>query len=202
MKILRNSEQDDLRKIFPFLWYDDIDADQNRPKEQRTYKRGLISLFDHILTDVEASQEILFYQQAIKSGEDSRLFHKYLNYEQRYLALYESLYKRYRLFHFGFPDNFDVANSPETSEAMAFFAYESITEFLETCTASLRERPKMVDGEYQGIEFLSLAMPEIEVLLLGNYDLTAIAYFKNDISMLALKKEIERNGLYLIQSLS
>jgi hypothetical protein len=145
---------------------------------ESNHSRGLdISVFDHWLSESEAEQEIMFYSQDLIKNE--KQFNIYKKYENRFYNYFNELYDCTKIFTMFY-------NIRSYYKIMQF---DSKEEFILYVLRSIRE-------EF----FIRLIIPEYQILIDTNYDLThrVIWNKKNQFGYEKFISIVKNNGLFVL----
>jgi hypothetical protein len=157
-----------LNKLFPVITYNDIEEAYLNSK---LYPNFIISIFDHCLTEKEAEDQIISY--SFKGALNRQ---KYFKKEKIYLKFFEQL----------FTITLVLKVVEEDDSSVSYFYYDNIDEFIKDCRSSLTE-----------LELFKLCLPDFEAIIVGNYDLDNIVYYKNNKRITKLKKLVFGVGLFI-----
>lgn len=138
-----------------------------------SYSSGLITIYSHILDDSEIDETMLMSYITIDKNEH-KMLEKYYDIEDRYVRFFSTLYETYGLYIF------------DTELEETFYQFSS-RELKELCKASLREK-----------RFAYFCIPELDMLIVGNYDLTFVVYYRKEERMTTFKRALSDSGLYFI----
>jgi hypothetical protein len=152
MQILSKKILNKLNRIYkPMAVILDTEALNNSDK----YNFSCFSVFDHRLTNEEAEQQILFYQQALED-EETPSSKRYYEYHDQFLNFYLDLYNQttvygvYGMFSGKYPSGVE---------------FDNIEEYKWHVLASIREQI-----------FLRIVLPDFYSVIEGNFDLVHLLY--------------------------
>jgi len=168
-KLIKNKK--DIISIFPFLNEEEFYEDRLIGKYG--YNKLVISVFDHWLSEEEADKKIASFSTLEMSGSDRKSF--FFEKENDILNFYKLIFNNNLLVGIN-TENFSV------------YDFLSESDFLNKCKESIRE-----------IEFLTLALPEKKVILVGTYDLNIVLYFLDKELIKNILNSIHKSNLFLLK---
>lgn len=138
-----------------------------------SYSSGLITIYSHILDDSEIDESILMSYTTIDKN-DHKMMDYYYEVEDRYIRFFSNLYQDYKpyLFDTELEDVFYQVNSQELQNY---------------CRASLREK-----------KLSNFCLPQLDMLIVGNFDLTFVGYYRKEQDMSTFQRAISDSGLYFL----
>ncbi len=146
-----------------------------------------ISIFEKILSQEEFGERFLSFPVEIRSVERLQ---EYYREEAKFLSLYQDLFDSFPIYSTAHdPEYSSESDNPyDTSmEPLRWKIFESTEEFLDICTDSLREK-----------RFMHLFIPDLELMILGSYDLEECVVFQSDKGKHVFKGYVEKHGLFLL----
>lgn len=143
-------------------------------------KNGVHPVFDHWLTNDEIQSNIIFYGDVKNNDINSNDYKQYLNYEKKFLSFYKSLFIHYKVYGVSFSDN-----------NVEYIEFDSVNAFCKRMLLSIRE-----------VHFLTIIIPEIFSVFVGNHDLTHLLYRPklNLYDYSKIDDLVDHNGLYYLPS--
>lgn len=149
---------------------------ENDLNNQKIYSTRLISPFDHRLSNDEAEKKVLFYKHAIDEPDnvETNIYHRNA----------DKLFKFY----------IDLFNSTKVIGVKyhkdQMFEFEDKDDYIHKVLLSIREE-----------KFLKIVMPELNSVILGNFDLLHLLFtIKNNIEGLdSIKLLLKSNSLFLLE---
>ncbi|MCP3658951.1 MAG: hypothetical protein GY830_00970 [Bacteroidetes bacterium] len=137
------------------------------------FKKYCITIYDHWLNEFEAQEFILSYCEILDG--DYKL-DEYIEYENKYFSFFNRIFQSSEIFTFDY--DYDL-----TKEVNLIKSKKKLGEILQDC---LREK-----------RFYNFVIPELEVIILGNYDLSLPVFMKA--LNVRIQEMIKEAGLYLLK---
>ncbi|MCP3660274.1 MAG: hypothetical protein GY830_08195 [Bacteroidetes bacterium] len=139
----------------------------------KEFKKFCITIYDHWLSEEEFQNNLITYWDVL-NGEYK--FSEYLNYENKYINLFNNLFNKFKIFTFD--DDFDIIPKLNLIKSKP-----ELKEILQDC---LREKM-----------FYNFVIPELEIVIFGNFDLSLPIYMKP--SNKKVSEMIKESELYLLK---
>lgn len=202
MKIVDASVANTLSKMFPdinALLYDD-DYLMNYPM----FQKMAISAYDHWLTEEEQERNVVSYvnlehasnpEYDWKYGNQTKsesleMKRTYFQMEVNYLSFFLELEKDFKVYNYANDSHgyFYTDEDPVDSTLdEQFCEFDNLKDYMFWCLSSVRE-----------LCFMNLCIPDLELIIIGGFDLKNSVYYKNREQVGRLNNYIHENGLFLL----
>jgi hypothetical protein len=175
MKIISKELEESIKENFPIL----EEYDLFNKNIGDSYDKVYISVFDHWLSDEEATQN-KFFANSLLAGYVSKLF-----------QFYQYIYSSYEVYAY-FDINTYCVNKRFKGNLVCF---EGRKDYIYEVNRSLDEF-SCLEGEQL---FLRLIIPELKVIINGGYDYTLPTFSTKDADISQLEKIVHDHGLYILK---
>lgn len=145
----------------------------NNRDNVNNYFSGVLSQYNHFLTEEDASDKIISYFDI--NLKDKEMFNKYKKIESKIILFFNKIFNEYDVFYFNIENKLD------------FYTFESIEEFEGNCIKSIKEE-----------KFLQILIPELDSIILGSFDFNFIVFTKVKENLKTMEIIAKKVKLYFI----
>lgn len=183
MKKIKYLREEENKKFYAIFSRFIKDPKKLENSESVDFNKICISIFDHWLSEEEASQQInsfpVFIQKIARIDFNTEnilgLCKEYYQNEAKFISWYTILYK-----------NLNIICYDKTKNS--FYNFNSFEDYIDSCQRSIREQ-----------KFLNLFLPDYECIIEGNFDFTCPVSFKDQNRLYKILDYAKAAGLYPLE---